>query len=133
MDNGQNNFVIYLQWRTTYSAILYFPNHKGINCVRMHFQVQQISWLCKEFTGPVNYPCFMTCTGYTGVLNHDASFKKVTRNHFSCSFSLKPQLWRWYKNPNPLTSSFFVLVVFDPNFHDIFGYILKENLWNWIW
>ena len=42
----------------------------------------------------------------TVVMNHEVSFTKVSCKYLCCPFSLKPQLWRWYKNLNPLTSCF---------------------------
>ena len=62
----------------------------------------------------------------TGVLNHDASFTKVSRNYLCSPFSLKPQLWRWYKYLNPLiyeiyffwySMLFLSLILYHPGFY----------------
>ena len=38
-----------------------------------------------------------------------------------------------YPNQYLMWGIWSILADFDPDFCDIFGYILKENLWNWIW
>ena len=83
-----------------------------------------------------NLPVF-TLLYYTGVLNHDPSFTKVSLKYQCCSSSLKLQIWRCYKDLNSLMNGLFAT---SHAFSDIWWNLQKkenpqsklcwENLWN---